>query len=91
MPGYVYATQRDTLFVNLYAAARPISRWTAAKVKIAQDTRYPWDGAVKFTVTPDRMRAFAIKLRIPGWARNEPVPSDLYRFVDTVNDPWTSP
>ena len=21
-------------------------------------------------------------MRIPGWARNEPVPSDLYRFVD---------
>ena len=23
-----------------------------------------------------------INVRIPGWARNEPVPSDLYRFAD---------
>ena len=27
-------------------------------------------------------RRFAINVRIPGWARNEPVPSDLYRFTD---------
>jgi DUF1680 family protein len=87
VPGYVYATQRDALFVNLYAAGTADIEMDGGKVKIAQDTRYPWDGAVKFTVTPDRMRAFAIKLRVPGWARNEPVPSDLYRFMDTVNDP----
>jgi hypothetical protein len=30
-----------------------------------------------------------INLRVPGWARNEPVPSDLYRFLDTVTDPVT--
>ena len=45
-----------------------------------QDTRYPWDGAVTMTITPERARGFAINVRIPGWARNEPVPSDLYRF-----------
>ena len=33
------------------------------------------------TLTPDRARRFAINVRIPGWARNEPVPSDLYRFA----------
>jgi hypothetical protein len=34
------------------------------------------------TVSPDRAHAFAIHVRIPGWARDEPVPSDLYRFFD---------
>jgi DUF1680 family protein len=82
VPGYVYATQRDALFVNLYAAGTADVEMDGGKVKVAQDTRYPWDGAVKLTIAPDRMRAFAIKLRIPGWARNEPVPSDLYRFMD---------
>jgi DUF1680 family protein len=56
-------------------------------VRIVQDTRYPWDGAVKVTVTPDHPGDFTIKVRIPGWARNEPVPSDLYHFTDAVNDP----
>ena len=36
------------------------------------------------TVTPDRPGPLTINVRIPGWARNEPVPSDLYRFADKV-------
>jgi hypothetical protein len=27
-----------------------------------------------------------MKVRIPGWARNEPVPSDLYRFADSSTE-----
>ena len=34
------------------------------------------------TVKPKQARRFAINVRIPGWARNEPVPSALYRFID---------
>jgi hypothetical protein len=33
-------------------------------------------------VTPATPRQFAINVRIPGWARNEVVPGDLYRFLD---------
>ncbi len=29
---------------------------------------------------------FEMRLRIPGWARNEPVPSLLYTFADTFDD-----
>jgi hypothetical protein len=36
-------------------------------------------------VTPDRARSFPINVRIPGWARNEPVPSDLYSFMNKVD------
>lgn len=88
VPGYVYAHQGDTIFVNLYAAGTADLETTdQRRVKLAQDTRYPWDGAVRITVTPDRTRAFVIKLRIPGWARNEAVPSDLYRFADSSSEP----
>jgi hypothetical protein len=41
------------------------------------------------TVNPDKAGAFAINVRIPGWARNEAGPSDLYRFVDQVSEPVT--
>ncbi len=82
VPGYVYARRGDTLYVNLFAAGTADVDLGASKVKIAQQTRYPWDGAVKLTLTPARARQFTLNVRIPGWARNEPVPSDLYRFFD---------
>ena len=51
-------------------------------VKLVQQTRYPWDGAVKMTVTPRQSGDFTIHVRIPDWARNAAVPTDLYRFAD---------
>jgi DUF1680 family protein len=90
VPGYVYAQRGDTVFVNLYAAGTAdIEVDAGRRVKLTQDTRYPWDGVVKISVTPDQPRRFAMKLRIPGWARNEVVPSDLYRFADTATEPVT--
>jgi uncharacterized protein len=88
VPGYVYAQQGDKLYVNLYVGSTAdIKLDTGRIVKLTQETRYPWDGAIKLTVSPDKSGAFAINLRIPGWARNEAVPGDLYRFLDQVNDP----
>jgi uncharacterized protein len=74
--------------VNLFAAGTAdIETAANRRVKLTQQTRYPWDGQVRIAVTPDRARSFGIKVRIPGWARNEPVPSDLYRFTDSAADP----
>lgn len=83
VPGYVYAVQGRTIFVNLYAAGTgTIALPGGQAVTIAQQTRYPWDGRVVLTLAPGREGAFRLNLRIPGWARNEPVPSDLYRFLE---------
>ena len=90
VPGYLYAYRGDTIYVNLYAASTAnIETEGSGTVTLVQDTRYPWDGTVRITVTPDRTRTFPIKIRIPGWARNEAVPSDLYRFAAATDEPVT--
>jgi DUF1680 family protein len=90
VPGYVYAQQGDTLYVNLYAAGTAdIKLDNGLKIKFAQETRYPWDGSVMMTVTPEKTSRFNVNVRIPGWARNEAVPSDLYRFQDKASEPPT--
>ena len=87
VPGYVYALQGDTIFVNLFAKGRAeLTLQDGRTVKLTQETRYPWDGAVRITVAPEQPGAFALKIRIPGWARNEVVPSELYRFADTSRE-----
>jgi hypothetical protein len=83
VPGYVYAQKGDAIWVNLYMASNAdIKLDNGRTVKLTQETRYPWDGAVKMTVTPHRDGPLTIHVRIPGWARNEPVASDLYKFSE---------
>ncbi len=88
VPGYVYAEQGDQLFVNLFMSnAAKITLGNGQKIAIAQQTRYPWSGEIKILVDPEQQGTFTLKLRVPGWARNEPVPGDLYRFVDNNSSP----
>jgi uncharacterized protein len=90
LPGYVYAQQGDTLFVNLYVGST--ADWgteSGRSVSLTQETRYPWDGKVKLTVDLDAPSTFTVRLRIPGWARDEVVPSNLYRFADSADAPVT--
>jgi hypothetical protein len=54
---------------------------------VAQETRYPWTGDIRMTVDPDRASRLTVNVRIPGWARNEAVPGDLYRFLDNITEP----
>jgi DUF1680 family protein len=88
VPGYVYAQRGDAIWINLYVSSTSeIKLDNGINVKLAQETRYPWEGAVKMTVNPEKAAPLTIHMRIPGWARNEPVPSDLYRFTDKSSAP----
>ncbi len=89
VPGYIYAKRDDTLYVNLFAGGSADVELAGGALKVVQETRYPWDGLVRMTITPDKPRQFTVAVRIPGWARSEPVPSDLYRFLDTNVPPAT--
>ncbi|MCC6126365.1 MAG: glycoside hydrolase family 127 protein [Pirellulales bacterium] len=83
LPGYVYAARGDALYVNLYVGGKGTVKLGDATVKIVQETRYPWDGKIKITLTPEQdSRRFTLNLRIPGWAKEMPVPSDLYGFLE---------
>ena len=84
IPDYVYAVKKDALYVNLFVASAATADVGAGKVALTQETRYPWDGHVSLRVTPDRPRSFEVRMRIPGWARGRPVPSDLYRYSDAA-------
>lgn len=82
VPGYVYAQDQNNVYVNLFMTNQADVTLPAGKLKIAQETAYPWEGGVKITVNPEKQIPFALRVRIPGWARQEAVPGDLYRFAD---------
>ena len=82
LPGYVYATKDGVVYVNLYIAGAGQAPVAGHRVVLTQETRYPWDGAVKLSLSLETPASFEIALRIPGWARGEAMPTDLYRFLD---------
>ncbi|MBW8039927.1 MAG: hypothetical protein FVQ85_08015 [Planctomycetes bacterium] len=86
VPGYIYARRGDTVYVNLFVDGSAEIKMGKNIVRLKQKTEYPWDGKVKITVGPARPARFSICVRIPGWARNEPVPSDLYRYVNSSSE-----
>jgi DUF1680 family protein len=86
--GLVYAQDKNRLYINLFAAGEAsLKLGNSAKVKLTQETNYPWDGYVKLTITPEQAIDFDLCVRIPGWALGRPIPSDLYRFADAKTSP----
>jgi len=79
---FIYATRGTDLFVNLFIGGSAKLDLAGSAVQVKQVTRYPWDGKVSLAFTLSAPKEFTLDLRIPGWARNEPVPSDLYRYDD---------
>jgi DUF1680 family protein len=81
VPGYIYAQKDDSLYVNLYIQNSAVLELKGRKLCIRQETEYPWQGHIKISLFPETDITFELKVRIPGWARELPVPSDLYRYV----------
>jgi hypothetical protein len=84
LPGYVYAVKDRNVYVNLFLSNTSTLRVGGKQVALSQQTGYPWDGDIRVSIDKNQAGEFALKLRLPGWARGEVVPSSLYRFADDL-------
>jgi DUF1680 family protein len=81
IPGYVYAQKGNNVYVNLFMNSLTTLTVAGKPVSIEQQNKYPWNGDLSFVVSPKSSLSFNLLIRIPGWARNEAIPSDLYSFA----------
>jgi DUF1680 family protein len=88
IPGYVYAVSKRDLYVNLFISNDADINVGKRKVQVSQKANFPWDGKVEITVSPESAEKFSMKIRIPGWAVNEAMPGDLYRFEDKNDEQY---
>jgi hypothetical protein len=58
----------DGLVAALLAPSVVSTTVRGAKVRVTEETEYPFRGAVKFTVEPEKAVAFPLSVRIPAWA-----------------------
>ncbi len=80
VPGYIYAQKDNNIYANLFISGNATLNLSGKPVEIIQQNNYPWDGDLEFIVNPKSSFDFTMLIRIPGWARNEAMPSDLYKF-----------
>lgn len=68
-----FATRGDELWTVLYFGNEATLKLASGTVKVREETRYPWDGEVTLTLSPEKAMAFALKLRVPGWCHQATV------------------
>lgn len=70
------------VYVNLFLSNTATLNLNGKKIVLSQQTNYPWDGDITISVDKNAAGKFAMKIRIPGWVRNQVLPSDLYTYTD---------
>ncbi|RYF57460.1 MAG: glycoside hydrolase family 127 protein, partial [Cytophagaceae bacterium] len=89
VPGYVYAQRGNRLYVNLFINSTATVTLNGMPITVTQETTYPWNGDVAFTVDAAKSKPVDLAIRIPGWAQNKPVPGNLYSFASQNEMPVT--
>jgi len=81
MSGYIYASNDQEVYVNLYISSETNIEQGNNTINIQQQSEMPWNGKTVVTVNQKKQENFTLKLRVPGWAREEVVPDNkLYWF-----------
>lgn len=90
LPGLIYSIKPAAgaghvaeIYVNLFVNSEADVTINGAKVHIKQTTNYPWDGKVSVLVTSDKPLSYKLKVREPGWSKDAPFATDLYKFTDS--------
>ncbi len=78
MPGYIYAHTGNIVYVNLFVGSQMHVRLDGGEFQLSQQTEYPWEGRVTIQVDPSGTMAASLRIRIPGWAKNQPSSDGLY-------------
>ena len=82
---WAYGVSGKGVWVHLYGGSTVTTRLSdGSPVSLTQETAYPWDGRVKMTVTEAPASAFAVMLRIPGWANGARVTVNGKALADVV-------
>lgn len=86
---YIYAKSEDAIWVNLFIGSKTKFQMGNVEVPVEMTTNYPLDGVINLTLNPDQKTRFVLKMRLPGWAKDEPVPGGLYLFDSKSKEVFT--
>ena len=80
--GYAYAIRGKDVYVNLYMNSEVSLQAEGGDLLVRQQSHYPWEGHIQLDFMNEEAVEADLHIRIPGWALDTPVPSDLFSFAD---------
>jgi DUF1680 family protein len=67
---YIYTVNDKTIYTHLYIGGETEIKLGEEKIKLIQETNYPWNDNVKIKVSLECEKEFNLAVRIPGWCHN---------------------
>ena len=67
---YIYGISVNALWVNLFIGNTTQLAIDGNDVILKQETNYPWDGLVKFSIASNLPLNKELRIRIPGWCKS---------------------
>jgi len=64
---YIYSQTEETIYVHLYISSTTDFNVDGKRLTLINQSRYPWDGNIRFITRADEPIDTAIALRIPQW------------------------
>ena len=61
----------DGIFLNFFEAGKSTICYQGVNVELNIETEYPVDGKIKIGIKTDKPISFALKVRIPGWTKEQ--------------------
>lgn len=75
---FAYAKSTNAIWINLYGASElKTDLPEVGKIKLVQETEYPWAGRIRLKILSAPEKEFALNLRIPGWVKDAQVRVNL--------------
>jgi hypothetical protein len=62
---YAWGEDEQTIYSHLYLGGTA----ELNKADVSVVSNYPWEGNIKYTVSPKQEESFALAIRIPGWVK----------------------
>lgn len=94
---YSYSQAGDRVYVQLYHDNTVALEIAGQPLELAQNTKYPWDGAIRLAVETEQPLSFELALRIPDWCHDyhlsmngECVEVELERGFALLSRQWKS-
>lgn len=84
MHKYIYALDNESVYVNLFIASELNSKRRGKSITLIQEGNYPWSGDITLRIVEPAGGDYDIKIRIPSWTGDSPMPGGLYSYIDPL-------